>query len=335
MIDWKSFGTYEMTVAADDKSMKGSTKVGCPPTVAPSPPPRPTTEARALYYRALTETAAPRVEEQGQAAAHDFRRTATPIQCKPGGRHLRIPSPTPRRESRATGARPSSSARSRPLRLSSSASVAAPNGPSVRPAVLLHPASRPVLRLSPASYAARPPLALTLRALGCLPAPPPAAATPLLRWPALVQAMIMWCYSHHARLTNQQSPPTPLSSVQLSSHPSPLPCCTAYDGGEFTVQFKADGYNHFNCAMYPAHSHYVRCQAGDFCSPPPSSCQMRFAVRFGVRPLLTAVRCIPMCVAGHHGHYSRDQLGQVRRVRHDRRESGRRCDHLPKCPPAH
>jgi hypothetical protein len=31
----------------------------------------------------------------------------------------------------------------------------------------------------------------------------------------------------------------------------------AYDGGEFAVQFKADGFNHFNCPTYPAHSHYT------------------------------------------------------------------------------
>ena len=31
----------------------------------------------------------------------------------------------------------------------------------------------------------------------------------------------------------------------------------AYDGGEFAVQFKADGYNHFTCPTYPAHSHYT------------------------------------------------------------------------------
>jgi hypothetical protein len=29
-----------------------------------------------------------------------------------------------------------------------------------------------------------------------------------------------------------------------------------YDGGKFGVQFKADGYNHFNCPSYPDHSHY-------------------------------------------------------------------------------
>ena len=30
-----------------------------------------------------------------------------------------------------------------------------------------------------------------------------------------------------------------------------------YEGGKFPVQFKADGYNHFNCPSYPAHSHYA------------------------------------------------------------------------------
>jgi hypothetical protein len=30
-----------------------------------------------------------------------------------------------------------------------------------------------------------------------------------------------------------------------------------YDGGSFGVQFKADGYNHFNCPSYPEHSHYT------------------------------------------------------------------------------
>ena len=29
-----------------------------------------------------------------------------------------------------------------------------------------------------------------------------------------------------------------------------------YEGGSFGVQFKADGYNHFNCPSYPSHSHY-------------------------------------------------------------------------------
>merc|ERR1719231_2228213 len=30
-----------------------------------------------------------------------------------------------------------------------------------------------------------------------------------------------------------------------------------YSGGSFGVQFKADGYNHFNCPSYPEHSHYI------------------------------------------------------------------------------
>ena len=30
-----------------------------------------------------------------------------------------------------------------------------------------------------------------------------------------------------------------------------------YAGGSFGIQFKADGYNHFNCPTYPAHSHYA------------------------------------------------------------------------------
>merc|ERR1711918_293209 len=30
----------------------------------------------------------------------------------------------------------------------------------------------------------------------------------------------------------------------------------AYDGGSFKVQFKSDGYNHFKCPTYPAHSHW-------------------------------------------------------------------------------
>ena len=30
-----------------------------------------------------------------------------------------------------------------------------------------------------------------------------------------------------------------------------------YSGGSFGVQFKADGYNHFNCPSYPEHSHYT------------------------------------------------------------------------------
>merc|ERR1711924_3293 len=29
-----------------------------------------------------------------------------------------------------------------------------------------------------------------------------------------------------------------------------------YDGGNFNVQFKADGFNHFKCVKYPAHSHW-------------------------------------------------------------------------------
>ena len=30
-----------------------------------------------------------------------------------------------------------------------------------------------------------------------------------------------------------------------------------YAGGSFGIQFKADGYNHFNCPAYPEHAHYT------------------------------------------------------------------------------
>merc|ERR1712046_400084 len=31
----------------------------------------------------------------------------------------------------------------------------------------------------------------------------------------------------------------------------------SFEGGSFKVTFKADGYNHFRCAKYPAHSHWA------------------------------------------------------------------------------
>ena len=29
-----------------------------------------------------------------------------------------------------------------------------------------------------------------------------------------------------------------------------------WSGGSFPVEFKADGYNHFKCATFPAHAHW-------------------------------------------------------------------------------
>jgi len=37
----------------------------------------------------------------------------------------------------------------------------------------------------------------------------------------------------------------------------------AYDGGSFKVQFKCDGYNHFRCPSYPAHSHWSLLPSGN------------------------------------------------------------------------
>jgi len=37
----------------------------------------------------------------------------------------------------------------------------------------------------------------------------------------------------------------------------------AYDGGSFTVQFKGDGFNHFRCPTYPAHSHWKLLPTGN------------------------------------------------------------------------
>lgn len=37
----------------------------------------------------------------------------------------------------------------------------------------------------------------------------------------------------------------------------------AYDGGSFKVQFKADGFNHFRCPSYPAHSHWSLLPTGN------------------------------------------------------------------------